>query len=243
MHPSELSAQAEATIEQGKRLIASNLPEATRLLNEAVRLFWASGDQYRAVAEIGNYGWALRRMGRPDLAQTYLVNAADLFDQLGLTDFATRHRAAAENSDDPLTPEVLAGFPSAVRTALEQGDAEGLQAAIDALPPFEQTLVYNRLQEAGLVSDTTPDATEEALLQFAPLLEAIAAVAKGAESERADVLLALEDLERKGWRLRKAVLRLWQGERKPKRLFYELDEIDQALIKRAIELIDGANPE
>jgi tetratricopeptide (TPR) repeat protein len=87
---------ADALVARGRALIAQgDLPQATDLLNQAVKLYWAAGEQYSAAAQIGNYGWALRRLGRADLAKPYLEQAATLFDQLGLTEFAERHRAAA----------------------------------------------------------------------------------------------------------------------------------------------------
>jgi tetratricopeptide (TPR) repeat protein len=229
---------AEELIARGKSLIANDLPEATRLLNEAVRLFWAIGDQYRAAAEIGNYGWALRRLGRPEHARTYLLNAADLFKQMGLLEFEQRHRAAASEEDQPtITRELLESLPPAVRGALERGDLPALQFAIDSLPLAEQPIVFERLVQAGVISEPAGDA-EEALEQFAPLLADIAAVARGEPIDRTEIELALGDLERKGWQLRKPVMQIWQGERRLARLINGLDEIDRRLVERIIDLIN-----
>ena len=240
-NPGELFAQAEATIAEGKALIASDLPKATDLLNRAVKMFWALNDQYRAAAEIGNYGWALRRMGRPDLARTYLLSAADLFQQMGLTDFEQRHRSAAEQADTPITPELLEGMPPAVRGALERGDLPALQFAIEALPLAEQTLVIERLRDAGVITvpeQTTPD---EVLTQFAPLIDGIVAVANGDLSDKDDINAALDDIERKGWHIRRSVLRIWQGERRRKRLTHNLDPSDAKIIERVLDLLEGAS--
>ncbi|WP_322487224.1 tetratricopeptide repeat protein [Chloroflexus sp.] len=237
-HPAQLKAEADALIVRGKALIAADLPQATDLLNQAVKLYWAAGDYYSAAAQTGNYGWALRRMGRPDLARPYLARAAEIFADLGLADFAERHRAAAEDIAADLTPEFLASLPPAVRQAIEQGDGAALQFAINGLPPTEQQQVIDRLAAIGLISiaESEEDASH-AVQQFEPLLQAIAAVARGDESERADVERALGDLERKGWRIRKAVRQIWQGERRRQRLTYGLDEVDTAIVNRILDLL------
>ncbi|ACL25696.1 hypothetical protein [Chloroflexus aggregans] len=239
-NPAQLKAEADALIARGKALIATDLPQATDLLNRAVRLYWAAGEYYSAAAQTGNYGWALRRMGRPDLARPYLARAAEIFADLGLADFAERHRAAAEDIAADLTPEFLASLPPAVRQALEQGDGALLQFAINTLPTDQQQMVIDRLSAIGLISlaESAGDANH-AVQQFEPLLQAIVAVARGDESERPDVERALDDLERKGWRIRKAVRQIWQGERRRQRLTYGLDEVDTAIVHRILDLLNA----
>jgi tetratricopeptide (TPR) repeat protein len=231
-------ARADALVARGRALIAQGrLPEATDLLNTAVRLYWAAGDFYSAAAQTGNYGWTLRRMGRADLARTYLEQAATIFDDIGLAEFAERHRFAANDVASVLDPAFLTGLPPAVRGALERGDGPGLQFALDALPVAEQQLIYERLTAAGVISDAGAEQTDAAVQQFEPLLQAIAAVARGDESERADVEAALEDLERKGWRVRRPVQKLWGGERRPGPLLYGLDPSDTALVRRVLAIL------
>ncbi len=239
-NPAQLKAEADALIARGKALIATDLPQATDLLNRAVKLYWAAGEYYSAAAQTGNYGWALRRMGRPDLARPYLARAAEIFADLGLADFAERHRAAAEDIAADLTPAFLASLPPAVRQALEQGDGALLQFAINTLPLDQQQMVIDRLSAIGLISlaESAEDANH-AVQQFEPLLQAIVAVARGDESERPDVERALDDLERKGWRIRKAVRQIWQGERRRQRLTYGLDEVDTAIVHRILDLLNA----
>lgn len=237
--PETPKQQADRLVARGKALIAAgDLPQATALLNQAVKIYWAAGEQYSAAAQIGNYGWALRRMGRADLAVPYLEEAARIFEQMGLADFAERHRAAANDVASGLTPEFLAGLPPAVRGAIERGDGAALQFAIDQQPLAEQELLIERLTAAGVIRAAGgEDDVEDALAQFAPLLEAIARVARGDQSERQDVEAALEDLERKGWRLRRSVHKIWQGQRKISPLTHGLDATDAALVRRILELI------
>lgn len=241
MTTSASKAQADALIARGHELLEQdNLPAATDLLNKAVKLYWAAGEQYAAAAQIGNYGWALRRKGRPDLARPYLEQAAGIFEQLGLKDFAERHRFAAEDAHAGVTPELLESLPPAIRGALERGDVAGLQFALDALPVAERELLVERLVAAGVISaGSGEESTAEAVRQFDPLLQGIADVARGNEAERAEIEATLGDLERKGWRLQRSVEKIWAGERRPGPLTQNLDELDQALVTRILELIVG----
>ncbi|NTU83349.1 MAG: tetratricopeptide repeat protein [Chloroflexales bacterium] len=234
-------AQADALVARGRKLLErGDLPAATDLLNQAVKLYWAAGEQYAAAAQIGNYGWALRRKGRPDLARPYLEQAAGIFEQLGLKDFAERHRFAAEDAHAGITPELLADLPPAIRGAIERGDVAGLQFALDAMPVAERALVVERLVAAGVISTGGGDeSTAEAVRQFEPLLQGIARVARDDQAERAEIEATLGDLERKGWRLRRSVEKIWAGERRPGPLTQNLDELDQALVARILELIAG----
>ncbi len=238
MKPATPKAQADALIARGRELLErGDLPAATELLNQAVKLYWSVGEQYAAAAQIGNYGWALRRKGRPDLARPYLEEAASLFDGMGLKEFAERHRFAAEDAHAGLTPELLAALPPAVRGALERGDVAGLQFALDALPVAERELIVERLTAAGVISAGSADEAAEAVKQFEPLLQGIAAVARGEEGERAEIEATLGDLERKGWRLRRSVEKIWAGERRVAPLTQNLDDLDRALVERVLQLL------
>ncbi len=239
MTASEQKARADRLIKRGRELLEQgDLPTATDLLNQAVKLYWAAGEQYAAAAQIGNYGWALRRKGRPDLARPYLEEAARLFEAMGLQEYADRHRFAAEDVNPGVTTELLASLPPAVRGALERGDLPALQFALDSLDVAERELVLERLTAAGVVSASGgEEGAAEALRQFEPLLQGIAAVARGDDSDRAEIEATLQDLEQKGWRLRRAALKIWQGERRDGPLTHGLDEIDTALVRRVLELI------
>jgi len=238
MQPDD-KAEADALIHRGRALLEEgDLPTATRLLNEAVQLYWKIGDYYAAAAQTGNYGWALRRRGRPDLARPYLEQAATIFSEIGLTEFAERHRFAAEDAHAGLSSELLQSMPPAVRGALERSDLSGLQFALDALPLAERELLVERLVAAGVIQTAGgSDEATEAVRQFTPLLEGIAAVARGDETDRAEIEATLEDLERKGWHLRRSVERIWSGERNRDLLVQDLDPLDRALVEQILALL------
>ena len=242
MQPDD-KAEADALINRGRTLLeAGDLPEATRLLNQAVQLYWKIGDYYAAAAQTGNYGWALRRRGRPDLARPYLEQAATIFSEIGLTEFAERHRFAAEDAHAGLSSELLQSMPPAVRGALERGDLSGLQFALDALPLAERELLVERLVAAGVIQTAgSGDEAAEAVRQFAPLLEGIAAVARGDGADRAEIEATLEDLERKGWHLRRPVEQIWRGDRNRDLLLQDLDPLDRALVEQIFMLLQAVS--
>ena len=59
-------------------------------------IYEAIGDRYSVAAKTGNYGWTLLGASRRAEAQPYLLRAAELFEAMGLSDYADRHRRAAQ---------------------------------------------------------------------------------------------------------------------------------------------------
>jgi len=76
------------------------------------------------------------------------------------------------------------------------------------------------------------------LQQFEPLLQMIAAVARGDDEPRATIEALLPDLETKGFKLTQPVERLWAGERGQAALLTGLDPADTALVRRLVELVE-----
>jgi O-phosphoseryl-tRNA(Cys) synthetase len=62
---------------------------------QAPTLYQKIGSRYSIPAQIGNYGLALLRVGQKERARPYLLQAADVFEQMGLDDYAARHRKYA----------------------------------------------------------------------------------------------------------------------------------------------------
>lgn len=77
------------------------------------------------------------------------------------------------------------------------------------------------------------------LQEFEPLLQGIAAVAQGDETQRAEIEAVLADAETKGWQLAKPVQRIWAGERDVKALCEEIDPNSAMLVRRILEIIAG----
>ena len=101
-----------------------------------------------------------------------------------------------------------------------------------------QELLVERLVAAGVIQTTGGnDEATEAVRQFTPLLEGIAAVARGDGADRAEIEATLEDLERKGWHLRRSVERIWGGDRNRDLLVQDLDPLDRALVEQILALL------
>ncbi|RRR74024.1 MAG: tetratricopeptide repeat protein [Candidatus Viridilinea halotolerans] len=151
-------------------------------------------------------------------------------------------RAEAERVMQELTrrssEEIVAGLPAAVRAALEQQDSDAIQAAMAALADNDRQRV---MVDLGALRAHAVRAAQQQqqdpLERFAPLLEAIAAVANGDDAPRKLVTQTLAQLEQNGWMLRGPVERIWAGERDRAALVAGLDEQDAALIERMLELI------
>jgi len=134
--------------------------------------------------------------------------------------------------------QVLANLPPAVRAAIEARDQHAFQAALEALPPAQLETVVAQLQQAGIIGDGASQAAQ-VMAQFEPLLQDIAAVARGEpDAPRAEIEKFLQDLDAKGWQLLPAVRRIWNGEGDVEALAAGLDEMHAALIERILELIE-----
>lgn len=90
---------------------------------------------------------------------------------------------------------------------------------------------YAGQQPAGTTLD-------DVLREFEPLLQGIAAVARGNNLYRADIEAMFPFLEEHGWRITAAVGRIWAGERDWFSLMEGLDIQDSVLLKRILELIE-----
>ena len=79
----------------------------------------------------------------------------------------------------------------------------------------------------------------EILEHWEPLLQQIAAVAQGHDGHRQEIEALLPTLEEKGWRLSGPVARIWAGERDRASLTAGLDDQDDALVGRVLEILAG----
>ncbi len=86
-----------------------------------------------------------------------------------------------------------------------------------------------------------PDISQ-VLRTFAPMLQGIAAVARGDDSARDQVESTLPKLEEKGWQLTDVVHRIWGGERDTEALSAGIDPNNARLVERILELIELPSP-
>jgi hypothetical protein len=138
----------------------------------------------------------------------------------------------------PDMAEILAALPPTLRQALEQRDEAAFQQALEALPPAEQQAVLAALEQ--LMGGSGGGQTEQVVRQLEPLLRDIAAVAQGDDAPRARVEAALEQLAQQRVYLQDATRRIWAGERDAAALTAGLDAIDSALVRRVLEVLEGA---
>jgi hypothetical protein len=143
---------------------------------------------------------------------------------------------AEERAKHARMRSALEGLPPELRAALEAGDAGRLAAALGALPSEVRDAF---LKSAGREEPAlAASEIDELLRRFEPLLQAIAAVARGEAGPREEIETALADLEQKGWLLRRPVQRIWAGERTAESLIQGLDEQDRALVARILDLLE-----
>ena len=88
-----------------------------------------------------------------------------------------------------------------------------------------------QLLAAGLTEVASAPGKDEVVQDFAPLLQAIAAVAQGDDGPRESIEAALPQLEQNGWQLTAPVHRLWAGERDPAALTAGLDPNSAQLVR------------
>ncbi len=73
--------------------------------------------------------------------------------------------------------------------------------------------------------------------QHGALIRAIAAVAQGAASQRAEIEELLPQLEANGWQIADATRRIWAGERNAEELTRDIDANSAALVRRVLETL------
>ncbi len=94
--------EANVLASLGRFYVLEQPERAEQFLDQAITIYQAIGDRYSVAAQVGNFGWTLRRLGAEARARPYLLRAAELFEALGLTDYAERHYYYAKiDTDEP----------------------------------------------------------------------------------------------------------------------------------------------
>ncbi|MCP4698376.1 MAG: hypothetical protein GY862_16215 [Gammaproteobacteria bacterium] len=137
---------------------------------------------------------------------------------------------------------LLSGFqqlPPQVMEAFRTGDEARVKAAIEALPLEEQNTVLEHLKSMTEQAGFQPEFDIENMLkEWEPMLQAIAAVAKGDNTyHRTKIKESLLQQEKKGWKISAAVQAVWAGERDANKLTAGLDKADAQLLRRILELL------
>jgi hypothetical protein len=133
---------------------------------------------------------------------------------------------------------VLVMLPEKVRTAVEARDLPGLKAALAELAPREAAFAVQQLQAVNILGGAPQSDEAAALLrEWEPLLNDIAAIARGEGERRQLVEKVLAGLEEAGWELARPVALIWAGERDVDRLTGDLEDEEAALVRRVCELL------
>jgi hypothetical protein len=208
----------------------------------------------QVLADLQTKGWMLvdatRRIwaGERDLAA--LAQGLDIQDTALI---ARILQFVADPDAPPLLPEedaapapaagleqALATLPASIRSAIQQQDTVALQRAFEALAPAEQQQVAAALQALQGPPQQAGDQAAQILQQAEPLLQAIAAIARGDTSQKLEVDEALAQMEQQGFHLRDAAAHIWAGERDAAALTQGLDEIDSALVQRVLDILNDS---
>ena len=116
--------------------------EARALLQQAVDLHVAIGSRYSVAADLGNFGLVLRDMGRQEEARPYLLQAAEIFAQIGLSELAAQMLRAAGAEAVSLHPAVARMAPlllALVAVAAGEIRGEAARPVREALAAMAQT--------------------------------------------------------------------------------------------------------
>ena len=79
--------------------VVASLSQAKVFLKEAWDLFLMIGDNYSAARESGNFGLCLNQLNHFAEAKPYLQKAANLFDEIGMSEQAQKLRRATKDSE------------------------------------------------------------------------------------------------------------------------------------------------
>lgn len=137
----------------------------------------------------------------------------------------------------------LAGLPPGLREALESGDGERVRAAMQSLPSEEYQAVMAAMETVERQMGVDPEKIAEKrrrrmLRDFEPLLQAIAAAARGEEGPRREIEALLPKMEENGWRIAESVRRIWAGERDAEVITAGMDPNSAALMHHVLELVE-----
>ena len=212
---------------------------AMRFEQTALRYKYQTGQPEGCAISHNNLATYLERSGgAPDAMLAHRMADAIICFQIGSGGFATSLRNLARSSLPPAPPSF-----AQVCAIVEQIEGVRFQELFARLPKTapDGDAAIRTVWEMAKGVDLEQEAgrrMQEVLGKFEPLLQAIAAVARGDQQPRAEIEELLPELEENGWRIADAVRRIWTGERDAEALTAGLDEQDAALVRRVLELVE-----
>lgn len=195
----------------------------------ALKYRYQSGQPEECAISHNNLANYLARSGAPaDAVLAQRLAAAAIRYQTGSGLLQTTLHNLARNDLPPQPPRF-----AQVVASVEQLGGVRFGALFAALPPRapDGDAAIAAVWERALAK------RQEFLTQWAPLFQAIAAVAQGHEEPRPALEELLPQLEANGWRLTAPVHALWSGERDADRLTAGLDDSDSQLIRHILALL------
>lgn len=141
---------------------------------------------------------------------------------------------------------LMASLPEKVQEAFKSGPEKfpaQFAAALEELPQEQAVQVFNSLLNAGLIVE--PPDIEQELESFDPLLNDIAAVAKGGAAVEVresieNAIKAFPELDRY---LGDPVRKIWDGERNVETLVSNIDPVGSLLVRRLLDIINRPAPD
>ena len=205
-------------------LILGETRRAIGFFEQALGIDREIGDRRGEGTALGNLGAAYADLGEARRAIGYCKQALAIASEIGDTDGVARHslNMAYSYAQQGELGRALLLAQQAAEIFTKIGRAQHARRA--------QQLVAQL--QGGAAPSVGPSPTE-ILQQFAPLIEAVVAAARGNRQARAAVEAAFGQFERVGWRIVEPIRRLWSGERDEADLTAGIDP-NSALIVREI---------
>ncbi len=227
------SALADLEDDEGNR------PAAVRFEQLALRYAYQAGQpQDCAISHNNLAGYLKRSAAAPESVLAHRLAASVIFAQIGSGNLGQVIPNLARSPLPPTPPpfeQVCAIVEQVVGVRFRELFARLPQRAPSgeaAIAAVWEMAVREKAEASSQKSDL-----QEILGKFEPLLQAIAAVARGDQSNREEIEATLLKLEENGRRFAEATRRIWVGERDAEALTAGLDEQDSALVRRVLELL------
>jgi hypothetical protein len=225
-----------------------NNPAAVRFEQLALRYKYQSGQPEGCAISHNNLANYLERSAAaPETVLAHRLAACVIRVQTGSAAMLAQTINSIANSPLPPAPppfeqvciivEKIAGVRFRESFARLPQRAPSGDAAIAAV--WEMTL--KEKDEGGRIA-SQDEKLQAILAKFEPLLQDIAAVARGDQGKREEIEARLPKLEERGWRIAGAARRIWAGERDPEALTAGIDPNSAALVRRALELLSDDVP-